>query len=95
MSLLDDVKGELFTTHYSEGEYNNAEWQTCRVCGDLIDDEHTPSCLAARVVAVLEAAEKTLRSLECFPKVDDSGYVQHIIDGMKRDLVAALRGEQP
>ncbi len=52
---------------------------------------------ADRIVAALEAAEKTLHSLEHFPLSEEhvrTGYAQHVLDGMKRELNAALQGEK-
>jgi hypothetical protein len=58
--------------------------------------EHKPGCVYLRrdkILAALEAAEKTVWLLETFPTTDDSGYAHHVLAGIKQELVAALRGE--
>jgi hypothetical protein len=49
-----------------------------------------------KIVAALEAAEKALASLRDLPlgsKDIQSGYTQHILDGVQRELFTALKGE--
>jgi hypothetical protein len=84
------------TVSVDDGDAGHGEFGCCNQRDYLGHAANCPWLAMPRIVAALEAAERSLSALRDLPleaKHIQSGYTKHILDGVQRELLTELKGD--